>query len=214
MAPISKAVIVPVALLVWSSTALGAERSPYVQIGAGANFMDRLKLESPAGVESRSQLNFDPGPLVTGSVGYAFANNFRAEFEVGYRDAPGKDITLPGGGTVSPANFKAGSEIYTYMANGFYDFGPFYSSWYPHVGFGVGAANVNSHRANSETVFAYQAIGGLEYQLQPRLRLGLDYRYLGTDTVHLGLTQAGSRGVSGSVNDHAILFTLRWNFFN
>jgi opacity protein-like surface antigen len=214
MAPISKTVIVPIALLAWSSTVLGAEPTPYLQIGAGANFMDRLKVESSLGVESRSQLNFDAGPIVTGAVGYAFRNNFRGEFEVGYRDAPGKDITLPGGGTLSPANFKAGSELYTYMVNGFYDFGPFYSNWYPHIGFGVGAANVNFNRANSETVFAYQAIGGLEYQVQPRLRLGLDYRYLGTDTVHVNLTQAGSRGVSGSFDDHAILFTLRWSFFD
>src|SRR4051794_22952108 len=130
-----------VALLVLPSGSKAAEPSPYVQLGAGVNFMDRLKVESAVGTESRSQLNFDAGPVVTGSVGYAFANNFRAEFEVGYRDAPGKDITLPGGGTVAPANFSAGAEIYTYMGNGFYDFGPYYGAWSPHIGFGVGAAH-------------------------------------------------------------------------
>jgi opacity protein-like surface antigen len=74
---------------------------------------------------------------------------------------------------------------------------------------------VSPSRANSETVFAYQAIGGVEYRLpqQPQLRLGLDYRYFATDTVHLALTQAGSRGITGQVDDYAILFTVRWNFY-
>jgi OOP family OmpA-OmpF porin len=195
--------------------AQAAEKAtPYVQIGAGIHFMDSLKFNDTAGTTSRSSLNFDPGAVVTGSVGYAFGNNMRAEFEVGYRDAPGSDITFPSGAT--SRSVKGGAELYTYIVNGLYDFdfGP--SKWYPHIGVGIGAVNVNSSRSPSETVFAYQAIGGVEYELQPQLRVGLDYRYLGSDTVHLTFTEPGlatGRGVSSSVDDHSILFTLRWKFF-
>jgi opacity protein-like surface antigen len=188
--------------------------TPYVQIGAGINFMNSLKFTDTAGTTSRSSLNFDPGPAVTGSVGYAFGNNLRAEFELGYRDAPGSDITFPSGGTSS--SVKGGAELYTYMVNGLYDFDLGSPKWYPHLGFGIGAVNVNSSRSPAETVFAYQAIAGVEYELQPRLRLGLDYRYLGSDTVHLTFTQPGfaaSRGVSSEVENHTVLFTLRWNFY-
>src|SRR5690242_14595968 len=57
----------------------------YAQIGAGANFLENQKFTGLSGFITQSKLNYDVGPAVTGSVGYAFGNGLRAEGEFGYR---------------------------------------------------------------------------------------------------------------------------------
>jgi hypothetical protein len=62
--------------------------SPYVEIGAGFNFLEATRFSNAAGaVTTGSQLNFDIGPAVTGALGYAFGNGWRAEFELGIATA-------------------------------------------------------------------------------------------------------------------------------
>lgn len=211
------------ALLLGMGAALAEEpASPYIQIGAGANFLESTEFTLPSGQNTQSNLNFDTGPVVTGSVGYAFGNGLRAEFELGYRSSSASNITLPNGNTTS-GNFLQNSnfDVYTYIANVVYDFdlgryfGPRWAAWSPHIGGGIGAAVVNTTHAPSETVFAGQAIGGVEYRYRPNLRFGLDYRYVGTESVNLNFTQVGiatGRNVSASYHDHAVLLTLRWDF--
>ena len=62
----------------------------YVGLGVGIQFMGPSPFEGTGSfANSSSTLSFSDGPTVTGSVGYAFGNNFRTEFEFGYRDVPG-----------------------------------------------------------------------------------------------------------------------------
>jgi opacity protein-like surface antigen len=74
------------------------------------------------------------------------------------------------------------------MTNVIYDFTTGWSIT-PHVGVGIGAMNVFdglkvARRAvffnDSSWQFAYQAIAGLRYDINPVLALDLDYRYLAT----------------------------------
>ena len=77
---------------------------------------------------------------------------------------------------------------------------------------GIGAANVTSNISPSAVAFAYQPIAGIEYAVDPRHRFGVDYRFLGTDSANLTVTQANGtigRTRSGSPDDHAVLFTMR-----
>ena len=206
-----------------SGSVLAAEApSPYLQLGAGMNFLEGVNISNEAGTfTSRSSLNFNVGPAVTGAVGYAFGNGWRGEFEVGYRNSPAKNLTLPSGATVGGSlELNANASAYTYIVNAIYDFdlsrfGPQYSLWTPHVGGGIGAVVVNSNRSPGTGVFGGQAIAGIEYAYQPNLRFGLDYRYLGTTGVDQTFTQDAvtvGRSVSANYNDHAVLFTMRWKF--
>jgi opacity protein-like surface antigen len=174
-----------------------------------------MKFTGLSGFTTRSQLNFDIGPAVTGSLGYVFGNGFRAEGEFGYRSSPSKNITLSTGGTTPTSlNLKAENYAYSYMANALYDFP---TGWVvtPHVGGGIGVVNLSGNRSGSTNVFGYQVIGGFEYAFTSQLRLGLDYRYLGTEDAKLTYSVAGTpvaRTATSAYDDHAVLVTLRWNF--
>jgi OmpA-OmpF porin, OOP family len=194
--------------------------SPYLEIGAGANFLEGTQFSNAAGtVTTGSQLNFDIGPAVTGAVGYAFGNGWRGEFELGYRNSPAKDLTLPSGAVVGgSATLTANVSAYSYMANAIYDFDLArygYARWVPHVGGGIGAVNLQPNRAPAATVFGGQAIAGVEYVVTPTLLVGLDYRYVGTTSSGFTFTQNAvtvGRTANTSFNDHSVLFTLRWKF--
>jgi opacity protein-like surface antigen len=192
-----------------------------VDIGAGMNSNEALRFTGPTGVQLRSQINFGPGFTVDRSVGYAFGNGLRGEFELGYRDTPEMNITLPSGLVGTPTNFKADAHLYTYLVNGIYDFhltdlGPAFAQWTAHVGFGVGA-NVNGNRGPSDSTFAFRAIAGVEYKYMPRLHFGLDYGYLHRSDVNPTFTQVGitvGHATSTNIRDHAVLITAHWDFFS
>lgn len=189
--------------------------TPYVGLGVGIQFMGPLPFEGTGNfANSRSTLSFSDGPIVDGSVGYAFGNNLRAEFELGYRDAPGNQLVLHS--AAGSTAFTADLHVYTFLANLLYDFdltrlSPGFANWSAHIGIGIGAANVNSNIGPSAVVFAYQPIAGIEYAVNPRLRFGVDYRFLGTDSANL--TNGAIGHANGSLDDHAVLFTMRWNFY-
>lgn len=193
--------------------------APYVGLGVGIQFMGPLPFEGTGSfANSRSTLSFSDGPIVTGSVGYAFGNNFRTEFEFGYRDAPGNQLVLHS--AAGSTAFTADLHVYTFLVNLLYDFdlarlSPGWANWSAHIGIGIGAANVTSNVSPSAVAFAYQPVAGIEYAVSPRLRFGVDYRFLGTDSANLTVTQANGtigRTRGGSLDDHAVLFTMRWNF--
>lgn len=221
---LTKTTLPTIALLAFGSgSVLAAEApSPYLQLGAGVNFLEGVDLTNAAGTfTTRSKLNFDAGPVVTGTFGYAFGNGWRGEFEFGYRNSSAKNLTLPSGATVGGSvDLKAEASAYSYMFNGIYDFdlsrfGPQYSLWSPHVGGGIGAVVLTSNRSPSSTVFGGQAIAGVEYAYTPTLRFGLDYRFIGTTSAELTFTQDAitvGRSVSANYYDHAILLTMRWKF--
>jgi opacity protein-like surface antigen len=192
--------------------------SPYLEMGAGFNFLEGAQFSNFAGVAATgSPLNFDVGPTVTGAVGYAFGDGWRAELEFGYRHSPATDITVPLGGPLGgSANLKADLSAYSFMANAIYgfdlaDYG--YPKWTPHIGGGLGMVNMQPNGAPAATVFGGQAIAGVEYSVTPILSVGLDYRYVGTTSAGFTFTQESAvlgRAGSTSFNDHSVLFTLRW----
>ena len=215
------AVGVALPALLAADAALATEPAgPYLTIGAGANFLEGTKFSNAAGTATtNSQLNFDIGPAVTGAVGYAFGNGWRGEFELGYRESPAKDLTLPNGAVVGGSiDLQSHVNAYSYMANVLYEFelAPYgLQRWMPHVGGGIGAVNLQPNRAPATTVFGGQAIAGVEYILTPTLLLGLDYRYIGTTSAGFSFTQNAvtvGRTVDTAYNDHSVLFSLRWKF--
>ena len=203
--------------LVLAGPALAADPpGAYFQIGAGFNFLEGTKFSNSGGTAvTESQLNFDIGPAVTGSVGYGFGNGWRAEFEFGYRNNPAHDLTVLTG--AGPIKLQADADAYSFFGNLIYAFDLSaygYDRLSPHVGGGIGAVNLQPTRAPASTVVGGQAIIGVEWAYT-NLSLGLDYRYIGTRSADFSFTQnaiAVGRTVNTAYNDHSVLFTWRMRF--
>ena len=181
---------------------------PYGGLAGGGQWLDHLSTTGPLGQEFK--LKYNAGPVGLGSVGYAFGNGFRAEVEFGYRHNDAKSLEIPSGATLPSAlNLKTNAQAYTYMVNGLYDF-RLAPAWSANLGVGVGAAMIRVNNIGNASPFAYQGIAGVEYAVAPQARLGLGYRFLGTDSFNL----RSSPLITGKPNyyDHAALVTFRYNF--
>jgi outer membrane protein OmpA-like peptidoglycan-associated protein len=138
----------------------------YVGAGGGAEWLLGTTT-SPNG----QQISSSTGWAVGGKAGYDFVGP-RAELEVSYGQAY-PNISIPG----TAINGKAGQ--LTAMANLLYDFMPS-SLITPYVGAGAGVGFVDSNSSLGSTVFAFQGMIGLAYNVTPQFRLGIEGRYLGT----------------------------------
>ncbi len=160
----------------------------YVGGATGLTIPMDNEIDSNTGLLSH-KLSFDPGWLVDGQVGYAFGNGLRTELEVGYRQADIDGTTNPYGNAALGASGDYG--VLNTMVNVYYDM-PINWVVTPYVGVGVGYAHIwadGLRTASSSTTtvnaadsdsgeFAYQAIGGVSYDICPRWQASVDYRYL------------------------------------
>jgi len=110
-----------------------------------------------------------------GMIGYDFVGP-RVEIEGVYRNSQ----ATVGGGPFN--NFGASKDDIGVLANVLYDFNAG-GVIVPYIGAGAGIAFVNSSAlglSSSSTQFAYQAILGVGYNIDPQFRINLDARYYGT----------------------------------
>lgn len=182
---------------------------PYINLGVGATFLQDLEAKGVGG--ETLKLNVNPGPMGVIAFGYGLPGHWRAELEYGYRHNGAKNITLPSGSTTPTSlGLKANAMANSYMANLYYDFQPVWGL-IPHIGAGVGAAQVRVNNVGSDWPFAWQAMAGAEYPLSYNARLGVEYRFLGTE----GLTfkpNPVTTGGNANYYDHTVLVNFRWVF--
>ena len=116
-----------------------------------------------------------------GMVGYDFVGP-RVEIEGIYRSNEA---------TVGSGNFNAfgaAKDDIAVMANILYDFNAG-GTIVPYIGAGAGIAFVRTsalNTSNDTTQFAYQAIVGVGYNIDPMFRVNVDARYYGTTNPYLG----------------------------
>ena len=161
----------------------------YVGAGGGLNWM----LNS-----SVNNIAFTPqtGFAVGGVVGYDFVGP-RVELEGVYRSNQINSNT--GAGFYSSQVAQLGI-----LANLLYDFAPG-STITPYVGAGAGVGFVDSSSSLSSTVFAYQGIVGLGWNVDTNFRVNLDGRYYGTSNPSVG-------GSSWSNNNFSVMLGLQIKF--
>lgn len=152
----------------------------YIKGGAGWNHVEDTDVG--AGLDAE----FDEGYNLTGAVGYDYGD-LRSEIEITYRDNDLDSVT-----GLADASGEVNSTAF--MLNGYYDI-PMGSVVTPYVGAGVGVAHVNAEDFTAggasiadedDTVFAYQAMAGVEMNVAPQVDLYTEYKYFGTDDVDLG----------------------------
>jgi len=116
--------------------------------------------------------------------GYEWGS-LRFEEEYSYRQNEARDLV---GSNFTIAAVGGDRHTNSIMTNVLYDFTPGYPIT-PHVGFGVGAADVfdglklpgiGQFFNNSSWQFGYQGIAGVRYNLSEVFTLDLDYRYFAT----------------------------------
>lgn len=184
-----------------------ADAGPYLRFGAGAGFVDE---------DSFSGSLFEDGYMGTASIGYNWffpeqIADLRIELEASYRDNDLESIsTIPAVGR---------ARAYSAMVNGLFDFR---TTWpfVPYLGAGIGAtriqyddnggglfATIDDH----DTVFAYQVMGGFNYNLSSGLALGVEYRFLETENFELNTSVPGAVFRS-DYNHHSVMTTLTLGF--
>jgi opacity protein-like surface antigen len=167
-------------------------------------------------------IEFKTGFTAGAGVGYRFPFGLRAEGELGYLWVPLK--------RQDGVDVDGSMKSYLLMANAYYDFAfPFLGPFRPYVGGGLGAARVNDDHqivahsvltsvglcASScpppkididkwRTAFAYQARGGVIYDVNEWLDLSLGYRYVHIDGGHYHIGLAVRPVNSGAQNNHSV----------
>ena len=165
---------------------------------------------------------YDTGYLVGGAIGYDMGPamgplGVRVEAELSYRDNDVKSHTNPDTGA-SLANPVGSTSALAGMGNVLFDLNTG-SAFTIYGGGGLGVANVefDAHGTagnppvmdDGDTVFAWQAIAGIGYEISPGWMLDVQYRYFNASDVSL------SNGVTSSTTDyesHAAMGGIRIKF--
>jgi outer membrane protein OmpA-like peptidoglycan-associated protein len=165
-------------------------------------------------------VTYDAGIASSLAAGWEFGNGLRAEVQFGTGTSNMDNVdhgALPKGGHV---------QTYDFFGNVLYDFYGYGlpAQIIPHIGAGIGEvlvrnngvattdAPINGHSA----VFGYQGIVGAEYPLASNLKLGLDYRFIGSSETDVNDPAAfgfASQQVAHyNYYSHNVFLTLRVEF--
>lgn len=164
----------------------------YIGLEAGANWVDDwASVATPrGGTAGAAEASFDTGWAALGSVGYAFAGNWRSELELGFREND-LSATTPGALLWDQGRLR---EL-TAMANVFYDL-DLTDRIFLSVGAGAGAdrAEITDRRVGADYSqedwnLAYQGIAGLNFAVSGRTTAFLNYRYLRVDSPGFDMRQ-------------------------
>ena len=138
---------------------------------------------------SAGSIKRDEGFLLGGAGGYKFGP-WRGELELEYMEHQAQSgNNLFAGATGASSSLRGSTSNLAAMINGYYDIA---TPWpiTPYVGIGIGAdyfrfsqvnTTANTQIANAfDTVFAYEAMAGVSYAINPQWSIGLEYRYFAT----------------------------------
>jgi outer membrane protein OmpA-like peptidoglycan-associated protein len=168
-----KALMAAAALVALPVMAQAQSPEPGVYIGAEGGLNWLLNFTANTGLAAFPTVSVTPqtGWAVGGKIGYDFVGP-RVELEGVYRNNQ-LNVGVPG----TAINNQVGQ--LGIMANLLYDFMPG-SVITPYIGAGAGVGFVDSNQSLGSTVFAYQGIIGLGWNVDTNFRVSLDGRYYGT----------------------------------
>ena len=191
-----KALCVAGALVLLPSIGQAQEFAPLTgfYIGAGAGGVWYLTSTTSVG----GSFSSTTGLLADVVAGYDFVGP-RVELEVGFGFIP---FTANLAGTAAQSNFSGIAHQLHVMGKVLYDFIPA-STITPYIGAGAGIAFVDSNAFLGNTVFAYEGIVGLGYNIDSQWRVALEGRYVGTTNANVVINS-----VNVAVNNSNIVAML------
>ena len=194
-----KALMAVAALVALPVAAQAQSPAPGVYIGAEGGLNWLLNFSANTNLAPNfATVSVTPqtGWAVGGVIGYDFVGP-RVEIEGVYRQNQ-LNIGVPN----TAINNKVGQ--LGIMANLLYDFMPA-SVITPYIGAGAGIGFVDSNQSLGSTVFAYQGIIGLGWNVDTNFRVNLDGRYYGTSNPSIN-------GTSWTNNNFSVMLGLQLKF--
>jgi OOP family OmpA-OmpF porin len=178
-----------------------AEQGYYLELHGGGVYLMDSDLDVSGG--GSGSVEFDTGYLIGGAFGYAWEQGFRGEFALDYRT---NDIDESG--------VDGDASSLAVMLNGFYQL-PVDFPVKPYVGVGVGRARVDAEASSSGTefvddndqVWAYQAMAGITYEINPAIAVGAGYTYFATEDPNFN-----GKGATGNFDAEYASHTLMLQF--
>lgn len=164
----------------------------YVSVSGGASFLEDSEHVGLEDLGLSNSIEFDTGYTANVAIGKYFGP-FRAEGEIGYREADIDRATIAGA-EVGSQFFRGEVDALSLMANGYADIALSRTlDWY--IGAGIGAARIKGDIAGSGTisgitytldsdtdwVFAWQLMTGIGWQVAEPATVTLGYRLWNTE---------------------------------
>ncbi|CAI2717660.1 outer membrane protein [Nitrospina watsonii] len=213
-------ILIPFFVLMVSTPAVQAKdkvTGPYISLNGGFSFLSDSDVSFND--VTFSTISFDPGFSGGGAFGYDF-DDVRTEIEVMYRRWDMDTFTVPGtiGGTTitgcpCSASVEGDVSSLSFMLNG-YSIPPWLPDpWELYLGGGLGMANVDAEinvlGDDSDTVFAYQFMIGLGYDITTKTALTIGYRFF--DAVEPEFQVSGVP-IEAKLQSHDFNLGLRFTF--
>ena len=175
----NRLIAIAVLALVFTGTSAHAE-GRYFSANLGLSMFNDADV-SALGLDL-GEISFEPGFNIGGAVGHIYGN-FRAEFEITYRQANMDQFTVPGTipGCPCSGTQPGWASALSFMGNGYYDFHSSDSPLAPYLGAGFGMAivygDIGLGTVDSDTVPGFQLMAGIGYDINPNTILTVGYRY-------------------------------------
>jgi opacity protein-like surface antigen len=182
-----------------------AEEGFYIEAHGGGVMLTDSDIHVDGG--GSGDIEFDNGYMIGGALGYAFEQGFRIEGAMDYRHNDIDDNTASGN-----VNSLAG------MFNGIFQL-PVDFPVKPYIGAGLGLANIrmdanafgSKFLDDDDTVFAYQGMAGITYEVNPAVAVGAGYIYFATQDATVK-TKAGT-GFDAEYASHNFMIQLRFSTY-
>lgn len=172
------------------------ESTFYLSLFGGYTNLAPVTISDPTG---DFRLDATDGYGLGAALGQYQGLNLRTEIEFSFRENELTSITSPGDSTFVPPAFEnADVRSFSGMANAIWEFVEFRSARVkPYVGAGFGFVNVEAEATvagvdafagidDSDSSFAFQVIGGLNFRVNETVDIFGEYRYLKADSLQLG----------------------------
>ena len=172
----------------------GPREGLYLDLRGGATYLENTSVVGPGTFSAfLLEAEFGDGYAFEAALGQAYANNFRAEIELGYRSSRiSSNIIINDGGSgllngiVVPIT-DGRADAYSVMLNGYYDF-DYGNLFTPFIGVGAGGTLIDVDSTtfginlinDSDLVYAYQGIIGVSYDSSLGVSFNLSYNYFRT----------------------------------
>lgn len=190
----------------------------YMSLKGGLNVMHDYTIGTRVSGVGVLKVENDVGYGFLGSAGYDF-DTYRVEAEISSRaNNVGTIARLETTKQQQGADGDASS--LAFMVNGYYDLEN-ESKYTPYVGGGIGYAYVEFEQyetnanpnilSDSGNAFAYQAMAGVEYELEERIGLTAEYRYFATGEIDV-TTTLGNNTTELPYRNHSFLVGVNMKF--